>query len=113
MKKHVIVLFSTLLMFIGISCDENESINSQLEPRPDEVWIKNAQFTPKVRKVTEGTEVTWTNLDEGIHSITSLDRLFDVEIGNRERFSYTFSDAGTFQYTSRKYPDMDGLIIVE
>lgn len=113
MKKKFKILLSVVLVFILLSCDENGSINQQLEPRADEVWIKNAKFVPNIRKVTEGTVVTWTNLDNGVHSITSLDRLFDVEIGNRERFSFTFSDRGTFQYTSRKYPDMDGLIIVE
>lgn len=113
MKKNVKMLLSAVLVLIVTACDQNGSINQQLEPRADEVWIKNAKFVPNILKVTKGTEVTWTNLDEGVHSITSLDRLFNVEIGNRERFSFTFSNAGTFQYTSKKYTDMDGLIIVE
>jgi plastocyanin len=107
------LLISAVFILLVVACDENGSINRQLEPRENEVWIKNASFVPKVRIVTEGTEVTWINLEDEVHSITSLDRIFDTEIANGERFSFTFKVAGSYQYTSRKHPDMDALIIVE
>jgi plastocyanin len=66
-----------------------------------------------------GTTVTWTNEDNVPHTVMSGTRdnpsdLFDsgnVEPG--EVFTYTFDEAGTYDYFCSIHPGMNGTVIVE
>jgi len=66
--------------------------------------------------------VTWTNNDAVGHTVTSgsstgtvasPDGLFDSgDIAPGETFSYTFTEAGTFDYFCTPHPWMMGTVIV-
>jgi hypothetical protein len=60
-----------------------------------------------------GTVVTWTNTGNATHTVTSNTGRF--ESGNLAKngvFSYTFNQAGTFQYHCKIHPDMTGTVQV-
>ena len=75
----------------------------------------NGQFyAPTVYNVTAGTTVTWVNHDSVTHSVTEDNGLFDSgPILPGGSFSYTFTQAGTYQYACSYHPWMTGTIVVK
>ena len=75
----------------------------------------NAQFySPSSFTVKVGTSVTWVNHDGTTHTATSKgSSLFDSgNIPTGGSFSYTFTQAGTYQYYCTIHPWMTGTIVV-
>jgi len=66
--------------------------------------------------VPAGTTVTWTNRDDIPHTVTSSDdpRLFKSQVlDTDEKFSFTFTNAGTYPYFCSIHPKMTAKVIVE
>lgn len=63
--------------------------------------------------VAAGTEVTATNEDSVPHTWTASDGTFDSgNIGQGESFSFTFDEAGTYDFVCTIHPTMTGSITV-
>jgi plastocyanin len=79
------------------------------------VDISGFAFQPGTVRIQVGDTVTWTNNDNTAHTATSTDNpaLFDGEMATGESFSFTFSDAGTFDYVCKIHPAMQGTVVVE
>jgi plastocyanin len=79
-----------------------------------EVVIDNFSFSPKTFTVPVGTTVTWTNHDSISHIVMSVDNQFKKSplLKEGQRFSNTFSTAGTYSYFCSIHPRMTGEIIV-
>jgi plastocyanin len=78
----------------------------------------NFKFDPAELTIPVGTTVVWTNKDNVQHTVTSGLRgspteLFDKAVGPGETFSYTFGEAGTFDYFCIPHTGMDAKITVE
>jgi plastocyanin len=83
-------------------------------PAPISVAIKSSTFTPDIVEISKGTTVIWTN-DDGVgHTVTSITGAFDSgNIGPGKTYSYTFNQAGPFEYSCANYPSMaHGKVIV-
>ena len=79
-----------------------------------EVKIDNFSFGPQTITVPVGTTVTWTNKDDIPHTIVSTDGVFKSKVRDTdEKFSYTFTKAGTYSYFCSVHPKMTGQIIVK
>jgi plastocyanin len=81
-----------------------------------EVKIDNFSFSPATLTVAVGTTVTWTNQDDIPHTVVSTDdpRAFRSKVlDTDERFTYTFSKAGTFAYFCSVHPKMTGTVVVK
>lgn len=64
--------------------------------------------------VDVGAEVTVVNEDATPHTWTSTSGDFDSgSLGQGEEFSYTFDEAGQYEFTCSIHPDMRGSITVE
>jgi len=75
------------------------------------VEIENFAFNPETLNIQKGTTVTWSNKDNVQHTVTS--DIFDSgNLGKGGSFSYTFNQAGTFEYKCTIHPYMKGKIIV-
>jgi len=81
-----------------------------------EVKIDNFSFGPATLTVAVGTTVTWTNRDDIPHTVVSTDdtktfksRVLDTD----EKFSFTFSKAGTYPYFCSIHPKMTARVIVQ
>ena len=85
------------------------------KPAPNEVKIDNFSFIPQTLTVPVGTTVTWINRDDIPHTVLSVDKktIVSPALDTDEKFSYTFSAAGTNDYYCSVHPHMKGRIIVE
>jgi plastocyanin len=82
--------------------------------RSAEVKIDNFSFAPGTFTVAVGTTVTWTNHDDIPHTAVSTDGVFKSKVMDTdEKFSYTFTKAGTYSYFCSVHPKMTGTIVVQ
>ena len=58
--------------------------------------------------------VTWTNADDIPHTAVSTEGVFKSKVMDTdEKFSYTFTKAGTYAYYCTIHPKMTGQIVVQ
>jgi plastocyanin len=81
---------------------------------PNQVVIDNFTFAPQTVTVRPGTQVTWTNRDDIPHNVVSSDNKFKSKaLDTNDQFSFTFNEAGTYEYFCGLHPRMTGKIIVQ
>jgi plastocyanin len=79
-----------------------------------EVKIDEFAFDPQRVTVKAGTTVTWTNEDDVPHTIASSSKLFKSKaLDTGDKFSFTFTTPGTYEYFCSLHPHMTGVIVVE
>ena len=79
-----------------------------------DVKIDNFSFGPATLSVTVGTTVTWINRDDIPHTVVSTDKVFKSKVlDTDEKFSYTFTKAGTYPYFCSIHPKMTGQVVVQ
>jgi plastocyanin len=81
-----------------------------------EVKIDNFSFGPVTLTVPVGATVTWTNRDDIPHTVVSTDdpKAFKSKVlDTDEKFSFTFSKAGSYPYFCSIHPKMTGKVIVQ
>jgi plastocyanin len=79
-----------------------------------QVKIANFTFAPPVLTVKVGTTVTWVNDDDIPHLVSEKDGKFrSSAFDTGDKFSQTFSAAGTVEYFCAIHPHMTGKIVVE
>jgi amicyanin len=90
------------------------SVAPQQKTDATEVKIDNFSFGPAELKVPVGTTVTWTNHDDIPHTAVSTDKMFKSKVlDTDEKFSFTFSKAGTYEYFCSIHPKMTGKVVVQ
>jgi plastocyanin len=78
------------------------------------VNVDNFTFNPATLTVSANSTVTWVNKDDIPHVITSNDGLFKSKaLDTDQKYSYTFTKAGTYSYYCSIHPKMQGKIIVQ
>jgi len=83
-------------------------------PRTVAIEIDNFKFGVASLEVAQGTTVTWTNRDDVPHTVTSTTKVFkSPPLDTGETFSFTFKEAGTFEYYCSLHPHMTGKIVVK
>lgn len=76
------------------------------------VDIKGFAFNPDTITITKGTTVTWTNKDSAPHTVTEINNAFSSDTMNEgQTYTYTFNEAGTFEYQCHIHPNMKGKVI--
>jgi plastocyanin len=105
------VMIAMLLLSAGSS-----SLKANDQPSAANVAVKidNFVFGPQAITVPVGTTVTWTNSDDIPHTAVSTDGVFKSKVMDTdEKFSYTFTKAGTYPYYCSVHPKMTGQIVVK
>jgi len=78
------------------------------------VKIDNFVFGPQTLTVPVGTTVTWTNSDDIPHTSVSTEGVFKSKVlDTDDKFSYTFTKAGTYPYYCTIHPKMTGKVVVQ
>src|SRR5580692_3795025 len=78
------------------------------------VKIDNFVFGPQTLTVPVGTTVTWTNSDDIPHTSVSTEGVFKSKVlDTDEKFSYTFTKAGSYPYYCTIHPKMTGTVVVQ
>jgi amicyanin len=104
------VMTATLLF----AASPSVSANNQPPTANTEVKIDNFAFEPQTITVPVGATVTWTNRDDIPHTSVSTEGVFKSKVlDTDEKFSYTFTKAGTYPYYCTIHPKMTGKVIVE
>ena len=105
------VMIALLLLFAGSS---RVTASDQTSAANVAVKIDNFVFGPQAITVPVGTTVTWTNSDDIPHTAVSTDGVFKSRVMDTdEKFSYTFTKAGTYPYYCTIHPKMTGKIVVQ
>jgi len=87
---------------------------SETNASSTEVRVDNFTFGPDTLAVHANSTVTWVNKDDVPHVIASNDGLFKSKaLDTDDKYSYTFSKAGTYSYYFSVHPKMVGKIVVQ
>ena len=78
-----------------------------------EVRVDNFTFAPDTLTVPVNSTVTWVNKDDIPHVIASSDGAFKSKaLDTDQKYSYTFTKAGTYPYYCSIHPKMIGKVVV-
>jgi plastocyanin len=81
---------------------------------PTEVKIDNFVFNPQELTVAVGTTVKFVNHDDIPHTVVDKNKGFRSKaLDTDDSFSFTFANAGTYDYFCGLHPHMQGKIIVK
>lgn len=115
-KKRTWVVGSMLPAVIAlllVAGSTSVSADDQPSATTAEVKIDNFSFSPRELTVAVGTTVTWTNRDDIPHTIVSTEGAFKSKVRDTdEKFSYTFTKAGSYPYFCSIHPKMTGKVVV-
>ncbi len=120
-KIFSLMILSAVIVLIGAGCAAPQTpaaINAQapevnLQSVEKTINISNFAFAPSELAVTAGTVVVWKNLDSVSHLVSSPGNFESAQLAQGEEYRFTFSTAGTFDYTCKIHPSMKGKIIVK
>ena len=120
MRRSVSFAVSIAVAVLGIGAlgarAGKSNIAAQAKAESAEVKIDNFSFGPTALTVAVGTTVTWTNRDDIPHTVVSTDdpKAFKSKVlDTDEKFSFTFTKAGTYPYFCSVHPKMTGKVIVQ
>jgi plastocyanin len=78
-----------------------------------DVGIVNFAFTPAALTVKVGTTVGWTNKDATAHTVSFVTGgVKSSALDQNDRFTHTFTTAGTYGYICSIHPFMHGSVTV-
>jgi plastocyanin len=105
------VIAIVLLLAAGLPA---ESASGQPPTTTTEIKIDNFSFGPQTVTVPVGATVTWINHDDIPHTSASTEGLFKSKaMDTEDKFSYTFTKAGTYSYYCTIHPKMTGTVLVK
>jgi plastocyanin len=120
MKRIKWIFGLTALVVTAFALTIGTRANSATSPgdRPASgttVKIDNFSFGPATITIPAGTTVTWTNNDDVPHVVTSDDnKMFKSKaLDTDDRFSFTFTKPGTYNYYCAIHPKMTAKIVVQ
>lgn len=118
MRRIVSIAVLLVVVALGIAGlgagTGNFTVSAQQKLETTEVKIDNFSFGPADLTVPAGTTVTWTNRDDIPHTVVSTDKVFKSKVlDTDEKFSFTFSKAGTYPYFCSIHPKMTGKVVVQ
>ncbi len=79
-----------------------------------QVMIKNFDFMPMDVTVPVGGSVTWKNLDEEPHTVTSPDGSFKSDaLDEYDTYTFKFTKPGVYKYLCTIHPRMRATVTVK
>jgi amicyanin len=79
-----------------------------------QVKIDNFTFNPPKLTVKVGDTVTWMNEDDIPHTVRAkIGEFKSKTLDTDDRFAFTFTKPGSYDYFCSLHPHMTGLIVVE
>lgn len=122
MKFFLIVIIAVIIAggalwyrnYQNSSMDSRSNTTSEIATNPNTVEIRNFAYSPKTMTIQAGTEVTFTNNDSVMHTVTADNASFDSgSIDPGQSYAHTFSDPGTINYHCTPHPYMTASIVVK
>ena len=120
MKRIKLIFGSAAILAMALALTAGTRPNLAASPgdKPTsgaEVKIDNFSFGPANVTVPVGTTITWTNHDDVPHVVTSDDnKMFKSKaLDTDDRFSFTFTKPGTYEYFCAIHPKMTAKVVVQ
>jgi len=108
----IVALSLAITAFLILHPTRAKSEDAKVSPM--EVRVDNFTFGPDTLTVSVNSTVTWVNKDDVPHVIASNDGMFKSKaLDTDDRYSYTFSKAGTYSYYCSIHPKMVGKVVVQ
>lgn len=105
--RTLLLAVTVIAATVGIACDPAVAEDQT-------VTIDNFTFNPPQVTVKAGTTITWTNQDDIPHTVTSTTRAFKSKaLDTDDKFSFTFTTPGTYEYFCSLHPHMTATVVVE
>jgi plastocyanin len=102
-----------LAVFMMLTLHPTRARSEEAQSSATEVTVDNFTFAPQALTVPVNSTVTWVNKDDVPHVIASSDELFKSKaLDTDDKYSYTFTKAGTYPYYCSVHPKMVGKIVV-
>jgi plastocyanin len=110
--RHIRV--ATIALAVGVFATATALPAALAHAAETEVKIDNFAFAPQRVVVNSGTTVTWINEDDIPHTIASSTKLFKSNaLDTKDKFTFTFTTPGAYEYFCSLHPHMTGTIVVE
>jgi plastocyanin len=107
------VVLTVLAAFASVAVTQPGVAKAGDQSASSEVKIDNFSFGPDTLTVAAGTTVTWTNNDDVPHTVVSDDKAFKSKaLDTDDKFSYTFTKPGTYNYFCSVHPKMTAKVVV-
>ena len=118
MKKHSLITSLSLLATFAVAglfiTYPTRAIGAEANAPAAEIRVDNFTFAPETLTVPANSTVTWVNKDDIPHVIASNDGLFKSKaLDTDQKYSFTFTKAGTYAYYCSIHPKMVGKIVVQ
>lgn len=119
-----------LVLVLSVACSQSSGDTGE-ESGDASVSLENIKFQPRDIELQVGDTLSWTNEDTVEHTVTSgqpqeqgvpgvsentdaePDGLFDHAMPPGETFSFTFDEAGTYDYFCNIHPGMTATVSVD
>ena len=106
------IIPAAMLAFVLLQSMQSTGTDSKLSAA--EVNVDNFTFGPETLTVPVDSTVTWLNKDDVPHTVASTDGVFRSKaLDTDDKYSYTFTKPGTYEYFCSIHPKMVGKIIVQ
>lgn len=116
-NASIILIIAVVIFVLYIVAAKNDMFGKteSLPVLPNMVIMSGFKFVPDVLEVALGTKVTWRNDDSFPHNVISQDGgVLKSEVFNKGgEYSFTFDEAGEYDYFCSLHPFMKGKIIVK
>ena len=113
-KMFVPALITAIGLTVVVLISNPDRARSEAKPQAAEVRVDNFTFGPQSLTVPVNTTVTWVNRDDIPHVIVSDDGVFRSKaLDTDDKYSFTFTKAGTYPYFCGIHPKMVGKIVVQ
>jgi plastocyanin len=113
-RLHALALVAGILSLTATWAPRAQARQVGTSPQAVAIDIDNFCFGVVSLDVAAGTTVTWTNRDDVPHTVASATKVFkSPPLDTGETFSFTFKEAGTFEYYCSMHPRMTGKIVVK
>ena len=99
----------------NVAATVRTAVSSDNTPAAETVTVRisGMRFEPANLTVKPGTTVTWVQGDRMPHTITGKTKgLRSNTLGTGQKYSYTFTEAGSYDYSCGIHPSMKGRVIV-
>jgi plastocyanin len=81
--------------------------------KPQEVNIEFSDYRPSQLDILPGETVSWTNVSQRTHTVTSDTGLFDSDsVVQNGHFAFRFDEVGTYRYHCTIHPSITGEVDV-
>ena len=112
MKKAILAISALSIVALALVSKGGQAKAAATE---FQVKIDNFSFGPSDLTVPVGSTVTWINQDDVPHNVRSTDGK-DIKspvLDTDQKFTFTFSQAGTYAYYCSIHPKMTGKVVVQ